>query len=179
MDDMHQKNVAAEAASGPDGYTEKTLGGKLHKAFMAEVGEEMCEAEVAHHANRCPQYFCSRPEKHVHLYKKALGINAPKMYKKKKDAAQPQSHMGEWEQDGEEDWVDPFKRVTKPSDLELYERRLFYPSRTLVRYRHTSRSKLRQWNKLHAPVFLNSSDWFVFMGEEAHTFRGMSQTRCQ
>ena len=40
---------------------------------MAEVGEEMCQSEVAHHASRAPEYLCSRPEKFVHFYKKALG----------------------------------------------------------------------------------------------------------
>ena len=43
------------------------LGTKLHRAFMAEVGEEVCQAEVAHHANKSPEYLCSRPEKHVHV----------------------------------------------------------------------------------------------------------------
>ncbi len=62
LDDMQQKDKAGKDKYG-DTYEERTLGGKLHRAFMAEVGEEMCQAEVAHHANRCPEYFCSRPEK--------------------------------------------------------------------------------------------------------------------
>ena len=44
---------------------------KFARAFMAEVGEEVCQAEVAHHANRCPQFFIPRPEKSVHFSKKA------------------------------------------------------------------------------------------------------------
>ena len=42
---------------------------------MSEVGEEMCQAEVAHHANKCPEYLISRSLKYVHLYKKALAIS--------------------------------------------------------------------------------------------------------
>ena len=74
LDDMEQKNKAAASKSG-DSEWQATLGTKMHKAFMAEIGEEMCQAEVAHHANKCPEYFCSRPVKHVHIYKKALGIS--------------------------------------------------------------------------------------------------------
>ena len=43
---------------------------------MAEIGEEMCQAEVAHHADKCLEYFCSRPVEYVHIYKKALGIGS-------------------------------------------------------------------------------------------------------
>ena len=32
---------------------------------------------MAHHANGCPEYFCSRPEKWVYLYKKGLAIGVP------------------------------------------------------------------------------------------------------
>ena len=58
-----------------DGYEATKLGCKLSRAFMAEIGDEMCQSEVAHHANGCPEYFCSRPEKWVHLYKKGLAIS--------------------------------------------------------------------------------------------------------
>jgi hypothetical protein len=34
----------------------------------------MCQAEVAHHANKSSEYFVSRPEKHVHFYKKAVAL---------------------------------------------------------------------------------------------------------
>ena len=37
-------------------FEEGKLGGKLHRAFMADVGEEMRQCEVAHHANRGPEY---------------------------------------------------------------------------------------------------------------------------
>ena len=149
--------------------TEKTLGGKLHK-----VGEELCEAEVTHHANRCPQYFCGRPEKHVQLYKKALGVNAPKTIKKKKGAAQSQSNVGEWEQDGEEYWVDPCKRVTKPHDLELYERRLRYPFQDFSQispYLPEQTTPMEQ--------VARASVFEFFRSGKAHTPRGMSQTRCR
>ena len=53
------------------------------------------QAEVAHHANRCPQYFCSRPQKQIHLYKKALAL--PTGTKKKSN----QDTDG-WE---DEDWA--------------------------------------------------------------------------
>ena len=42
---------------------------------MTEIGEEMCQAEVAHHTNRAPEFLCSRPEKAVYFYKKALALN--------------------------------------------------------------------------------------------------------
>ena len=77
LDDMEQKNKAA-ASKPSDSEWQATLGTKLHKAFMAEIGEEVCQAEVAHHANTCPEYFCSRPVKYVHIYKKALGISKGK-----------------------------------------------------------------------------------------------------
>ena len=45
---------------------------------MAEIGEEMCQCEVAHHANKGPEYLCSRPEKYVHLYKQSLAVTLRK-----------------------------------------------------------------------------------------------------
>ena len=63
MDDMQAKDVAFKEAHGEENFEARTIGGKLHKAFLAEVGEEMFQAEVAHHANGCPQYFCSQPQK--------------------------------------------------------------------------------------------------------------------
>ena len=66
MDGMAHVDAAAKEKCG-DAFEEKKLGSKLHRAFMAEIGEEMCQTEVAHHANRCPEYFCTRPEKHVHF----------------------------------------------------------------------------------------------------------------
>ena len=83
---------------------------------MAEIGVEMCQAEVAHHANRIPEYLLSRDVKYVHLYKKALAIN-----KKSSNVAAPEDPEADaWPGDGEE----PEERLgTKPSDVELYERR--------------------------------------------------------
>ena len=78
LDDMEHKKKAAASklnAAVSDCSVGATLGSKLHKPFMAEIGDEMCQAEVAHHANKCPEYFCSRPMKQVHIYKKALSIS--------------------------------------------------------------------------------------------------------
>ena len=49
---------------------------------MNEVGEEMCQAEVAHHANKGPEYLCSRPEKHIYFYRKALAIDTERVGQK-------------------------------------------------------------------------------------------------
>ena len=107
----------------------------MHKAFMAEIGEEMCQAEVAHHANICPEYFYSRPVKYVHIYKKALGISTGK-----KEAVQEDEEDVLWSSEGEVDEdahhytrdthtrggagsPHKSKRVTKMSDVDLYENR--------------------------------------------------------
>ena len=49
LDDLERKDKAIAPKSG-DVEWQSTLGTKLHKAFMAEIGEELCQAEVAHHA---------------------------------------------------------------------------------------------------------------------------------
>ena len=92
LDDMELKDKAGKEKYG-DSYEERKLGGKLHRAFMAEIGEEMCQAEVAHHANRCPEYLCSRPERSVHLYKKALALNTEP---KKGKRGGSEDDTGEW-----------------------------------------------------------------------------------
>ena len=51
MDDMARGDAAAKEKHG-NSFEERKLGPKMPRAFMAEVGEEMCQAEVAHHANR-------------------------------------------------------------------------------------------------------------------------------
>ena len=73
IDDMERKDAVARDHFG-ESYEESKLGGKLHRAFMAEIGADMCQAGGAHHANRCPEYLISRDVKYVHLYKKALAI---------------------------------------------------------------------------------------------------------
>ena len=92
---------------------------------MAEVGEETCQAEVGHYANRGPEYFCSRPEKHVHFYKKALGLTVAKKKKPMKvqtnEASTDGSTWGTGISDAEEEKVSVQK-----SDLELYESRVWY-----------------------------------------------------
>ena len=50
LDDMESKDASAREHFG-DGYAPTKLGSKLHRAFMAEIGEEMCQNEVARHAN--------------------------------------------------------------------------------------------------------------------------------
>ena len=74
MEDMERHDKSAKEKYG-DGFEPRKLGGKLHRAFMDEIGEEMCQAEVAHHAQRLPEYFCSRPEKHIHVYKPLLAVD--------------------------------------------------------------------------------------------------------
>ena len=113
-----------------------SLGCKLHRALMSEVGEEMCQcqAEVAHHANKSPEYFVSRPEKHVSFYKKALALSVdPQVLE---SASVPYMHDEEFSE-GDDDGQLPvaaqssmkeprkIKRIhlTPPSDLALYERR--------------------------------------------------------
>ncbi len=79
-------------------FEESRLGGKLHRAFMAEIGEEMSQSDVTHHANKCPEYFCSRPQRTVHMYKKALALDVgPRKRNKKGDATAP--WQGAWDQE--------------------------------------------------------------------------------
>ena len=51
VDDMEAKDSHAKDAFG-ESFEEAKLGGKMHKVFMAEIGEEMSQSELAHHANR-------------------------------------------------------------------------------------------------------------------------------
>jgi hypothetical protein len=122
IDDMERKDAMAQEKFG-ESYEESKLGGKLHRAFMAEVGVEMCQAEVAHHTNKMPEYLISRDVKEVHLYKKALAIN--KQATEKADEEWP---WGDEEEEAQE------TLATRPSDVDLYERRtsyLFWPKDTL------------------------------------------------
>ena len=86
MDDMEKNDANAKEKIG-DAYQKSKLGCKLHKAFMAEVGEQMCQAEIAHYANKSPEYLCSRPEKYVHIYKKALAISLSTQRQRQRAAA--------------------------------------------------------------------------------------------
>ena len=114
IDDMERKDAAARERHGTS-YEESKLGGKLHRAFMAEIGVEMCQAEVAHHANRAPEYLISRDIKYVHLYKAALTMNKQTTKKEEEE---------EWAWDEEEEAQENL--ATKQSDVDLYERRTFY-----------------------------------------------------
>jgi len=131
---MERKDTMAKEKFG-ESYEESKLGGKLHRAFMAEIGIEMCQAEVAHHANKCPEHLISREVKYVHLYKKLLALNT-KSSNAKGSRACPDDRQEEY--DPEEWWdgahskdPDPAeeKAGTNPSDVELYERRIRYSFR--------------------------------------------------
>ena len=63
---MEAKDRHGQETRG-QGWQPTALGGQLRKAFMAEIGEEMRQAEVAHHANHLPEFLVSRPVRHVHL----------------------------------------------------------------------------------------------------------------
>ena len=76
VDNMQLKDEAASNKFG-DSADSSRLGGQLHKAFMAEIGEEMCQAEVAHYANGIPEFFVSRQVKNIALYRKLLALNDP------------------------------------------------------------------------------------------------------
>ena len=94
------------------------------KAFMAEIGEEMCQAEVAHHANRIPEFFVSRRVKNVHLYRKMLALTWRRKPREKQDEV-------EEEYDGGDEWWSHWtesggRRVHRASDIELYEGRSNY-----------------------------------------------------
>ena len=137
---MERKDSMAKEKFG-EGYEESKLGGKLHRAFMAEIGVEMCQAEVAHHANKCPEHLISREVKYVHLYKKALAL-AKTSADAKGPRACPDDRLGEYDPEAWWDGTqskgpDPAEEKvgTKPSDVELYERRTrysFWPSDTPI-----------------------------------------------
>ena len=131
VDNMQLKDESVQDKYGRDGATTK-LGGMLHKAFMAEIGEEMCQAEVAHHANRIPEFFVSRRVRDVHLYRKMLAVTHMSKGKEETGAE------GSAAQEQEDDWWSAGdqggrKRVHQVSDFELYMRRgryWFWPEGT-------------------------------------------------
>ena len=115
---------------------------------MAEVGEEMCQAEIAHYANKSPEYLCSRPEKYVHIYKKALAISRPTQPQRQRAAASDTNGQRKPSATGQgarndtpgftcgsegggatsdqEDWDGPRQVSMQRSDLDLYESRSRY-----------------------------------------------------
>ena len=111
LKDQHDREKQGEC------WEEAKLGGQLHKAFMAEIGEEMIQAEVAHHAQRIPEFFVSRRVKRVHLYRKTLALTT------RRKPRQAEEHDGGeewgWEESGG-------TRMHAASDIELYERRTRY-----------------------------------------------------
>ena len=125
----------------PETFEATKLGSKMHKAFMAEVGEEMCQAELAHHANQSPEYLISRPVKDVYLYKKAKAITLKSPITKPDETAWEEDHQywdepvgppldDEDEGHGQEQEAPDGKQrkrgVVKPSDVDLYEKRCSY-----------------------------------------------------
>ena len=113
VDNMNLKDQNGRETQG-EYWEDAKLGGQLHKAFMAEIGEEMCQAEVAHHANRIPEFFVSRRVKNVHLYRKLLALTCRK---------KPREEEAEY--DGGEEWAwaeSGGERLHRASDIELYER---------------------------------------------------------
>lgn len=119
-DDMLKRDARIDDDKEEEGKAK--LGPKMHKAFMAEAGAEMCQAEVAHYANGCPEYLCSRPVKDVHFYKQALAVIEPSTRRKSK-----WNGAGEEEEACFEDGGEPCtKRGAKLSDLELYEKRVWW-----------------------------------------------------
>ena len=120
VDNLMLKDQNGREKQG-ENWEDAKLGGQLHKAFMAEIGEEMCQAEVAHHANRIPEFFISRRVKHVHLYKKLLALTCKK---------KPREEEAEY--DGGEEWAwaeSGGERLHRASDIERYERRSNYTQR--------------------------------------------------
>ena len=118
VDNMNLKDQDGREKQG-ENWEDAKLGGQLHKAFMAEIGEEMCQAEVAHHANRIPEFFISRRVKNVHMYRALLAVNCEKKKPREAEAGY----------DGDEEWAwaaSGGERMHRPSDIELYERRSNY-----------------------------------------------------
>ena len=133
LDDMDSKDASAKNQHGDD-YVETKLGSKLHRAFMAEIGEEMCQAEVAHHANKGPEYLCSRPQKYVHLYKQALAVNIRTRQPRAPVASAICQKEWDWQEEGDTGWNLPGV-TTQRSDIELYESRIqyyFWPEGTRI-----------------------------------------------
>lgn len=120
VDNMQLKDQAVRERRG-ESWEETKLGGRLHKAFMAEIGEEMCHAEVAHHANGLPEYFISRRVKHVHLYRKMLALTTTKRKQGEDEGDGCGDH--DWSRWGEEPRP---KRPHRVADIELYEARCDY-----------------------------------------------------
>ena len=112
IDDMERRDDLAQERFGGE-FVASKLNPKLHKVFMEEIGVEMCQAEVAHHANKGPESLVSRNVKYVHLYKKALELKVRKRAQ--------EDEIEEWGDDGAEE-----KPGTKPSDIEVYERRQWF-----------------------------------------------------
>jgi len=131
MDSMELKDKHAKDKFG-EGFHDSTLGSKLHRAFMSEIGEEMCQAEVAHHANKSPEYLLSRKVRHVHFYRKALGLDRKRNARKSGRGQAEGIVQGDSDEEVDagmmEDPPAPArrKRSTQPSDLDLYERRIQY-----------------------------------------------------
>ena len=104
---------------------------------MAEVGEEMCQAELAHHANRSPESLLSRRLKNVYLYKRARAVDLQDRKPRGQDEAAAEDIDHDWDADGDDAWEWAEDGVVKQpnsgnhsrqqlSDVDLYECRTWY-----------------------------------------------------
>ena len=137
IDEMEDKDKYAKDVYGED-FDEETLGKKLHKVFMGEIGEEVCQAEIAHWANKSPEYLVSRPVKNVAVFAKWLSIAAGK----RQERAQQAEAVGGYAEEGDGDEAaendeaeDEYSKATagksrhrvrtSMSDMDVYEQRAF------------------------------------------------------
>ena len=124
----------------PSTFEATKLGSKMHKAFMDEVGEEMCQAELAHHANQSPEWLVSRDIRDVYFYKRVQALSIRSKQKDKTGAdddweweSTDDDHVGaqhdDWDDEnatGSKSSQKKSKPVAKPSDVDLYEGRWWY-----------------------------------------------------
>ena len=136
MEDMQEKDNRSWAQDSAT-YQPSRFGSKLHTAFMAEVGEEMCQAELAHHANRSPESLLSRKIKDVFLYTRARAVDLRDRKPRGQDEAAAEDIDHDWDADGDDAWEWPEDGFAKQpnsgnpsrrqlSDVELYEDRMWY-----------------------------------------------------
>ena len=131
IDEMEAKDDRNEKEFG-EGMSPSRFGEKLHKVFMAEIGEEMCQGEVSHYANRCPSYLLSRPQKHVSLYKKFLYVPGTQNCKRGCSNCQDEDQEDQEENMDEDEVGNRFPKRrrkrrfkgTSPSDIDIYELRV-------------------------------------------------------
>ena len=156
-----------------DDYVQTKLGSKLHRAFMAEIGEEMCQAEVAHHANKDPEYLCSRPQKYVHLYKQALAVNIRKPKPQAADAAAIGQYEWDWQEEAYAEWKMPAVS-TQRSDMECMRiAHIIISGQRALAYHHTCLRRIHQRSRLQQQIYGISFVLFVSMVVASLIWSGM------